>query len=203
MDLNFKIQYKKGSSNAATDALYRCPNHSILHVVSVSNPSWMHNLQEGYLDYPEDKQLLIELAIMSPNEKSVFSSEWLNQMQGQSLDRQQQVAQTHMLQSLHSSGIGGHKIKYMFAWPKLKAAVSSFVQACQVCQQAKVEYVKLPRLLQPLPIPEQAWATVSLYFIEGLPKSGKFDVILVVVDNFSIYGHFIPMSHPYTTLQVA
>jgi len=44
---------------------------------------------------------------------------------------------------------------------------------------------------------------VSLDFIEGLPKSHSFIYILVVVDKFSKYAHFIPLKHPYTTLQVA
>jgi hypothetical protein len=39
-------------------------------------------------------------------------------------------------------------------------------------------------------------------FIEGLPKSNKWDVIMVVVDKFSKYAHFLPLSHPYTALQV-
>jgi hypothetical protein len=40
-------------------------------------------------------------------------------------------------------------------------------------------------------------------FIEGLPKSQSFDTILLVIDKFTKYGHFIPMKHPYTTLSVA
>jgi hypothetical protein len=40
-------------------------------------------------------------------------------------------------------------------------------------------------------------------FIEGLPRSGHFDCILIVVDKFTQYDHFIPLSHPYTAQSVA
>jgi hypothetical protein len=72
-----------------------------------------------------------------------------------------------------------------------------------VCQQAKVEHVKSPGLLQPLPIPTQPWEMVSLDFIVGMPRPHNCDVILVVIDRFSKFGHFIPLSHPFTALQVA
>jgi hypothetical protein len=35
-------------------------------------------------------------------------------------------------------------------------------------------------------------------FIEGLPQSGQYSCILVVVDKFTRYSHFIPLRHPYT-----
>jgi hypothetical protein len=72
------------------------------------------------------------------------------------------------------------------------------MEACQVCQQAKVDHCGASRLLQLLPIPDQAWHIICLDFVEGLPRSNKFDTILVVVDKFNKYGHFIPLSHPYT-----
>ena len=81
--------------------------------------------------------------------------------------------------------------------------MQNFVKSCPTCQQAKVEHVKLPGLLQPLPVPEQAWSVVNLDFIEGLPKSQQYDTILVVIDKFSKYGHFIPLAHPFTAPQIA
>lgn len=44
---------------------------------------------------------------------------------------------------------------------------------------------------------------VSLEFIEGLSKSKHYNCILVVVDKFSKYSHFILLTHPLTALQVA
>lgn len=40
-------------------------------------------------------------------------------------------------------------------------------------------------------------------FVEGLPRSKSYNCILVVVDKFSKYAHFLPHSHPFSALQVA
>ncbi|KAF0918862.1 hypothetical protein E2562_026697 [Oryza meyeriana var. granulata] len=42
------------------------------------------------------------------------------------------------------------------------------------------------------------WADIGLDFVEALPKVGGKSVILMVVDRFSKYYHFIPLAHPYT-----
>lgn len=44
---------------------------------------------------------------------------------------------------------------------------------------------------------------VSLDFIEGLPTSRRCSCILVVVDTFSKYAHFIALAHPYMAHQIA
>jgi hypothetical protein len=40
-------------------------------------------------------------------------------------------------------------------------------------------------------------------FIDGFPKVADKPVILTVVDRFSKYAHFIPLSHPYSASSVA
>ena len=85
----------------------------------------------------------------------------------------------------------------------MKSGVHEYVRACSVCQQAKPDRARYPGLLQPLPVPSSAWEMVSLDFVEGLPRSGNSDTILVVVDKYSKFAHFIPLRHPFTALSVA
>jgi hypothetical protein len=115
------------------------------------------------------------------------------------------------MSSLHASPVEGHsgipvtyqRIKKLFAWPAMKKCIQEFVASCMVCQQAKPERVKYPGLLQPLPILDRAWQTVTLDFVEGLPMSGSFNCILAVVDKFSKFAHFLLLKHPFTAAIVA
>jgi hypothetical protein len=77
------------------------------------------------------------------------------------------------------------------------------VRRCSTCQRNKTETLQPASLLQPLEVPSQVWADISMDFIEGLPKVGGKSVILTVVDRFSKYAHFIALGHPYTAASVA
>jgi hypothetical protein len=40
-------------------------------------------------------------------------------------------------------------------------------------------------------------------FVEGLPVSGIASCILVIVDKFTKYAHFLALKHPYTVAYVS
>ena len=81
--------------------------------------------------------------------------------------------------------------------------MKEFVLICDTCKRCKHENIAYLGLLQPLPIPDQAWTSVSIDFVEGLPRLEGKDNILVVVDRLTKFAHFIELAHPYTTQEVA
>jgi hypothetical protein len=119
--------------------------------------------------------------------------------------------QTKLIASFHSSPLGGHsgvqatynRLKHHFSWKGMKADVDSFIKQCSVCQHNKHSHNNPAGLLQPLPIPARVWRDLSMDFIEGLPKSEGYSVILVVVDRLTKFAHFIPVKHPYTALNIS
>jgi hypothetical protein len=106
-----------------------------------------------------------------------------------------------LLRKYHSSPTGGHfgvakcyvLLKHSYFWPKMLKDVKIFIKSCLQCQQNKVEQKKLARLLQPLPIPNEPWESISMDFIMALPQNhGQSDAILVIVARLSNQAHFVP-----------
>ena len=136
MDLDYQIQYKKGITNAVVDALSRCAVGQEIVAISECIPSWVQQLREGYEEHLEDKKLLAELAMSDNNPKGFALAEGIIRYQGRIWVGHNKLAQQHILQALHASGIGGHsdisatykRVKALFAWPSLKQIVQHFVQ---------------------------------------------------------------------------
>ena len=86
---------------------------------------------------------------------------------------------------------------------RIKKDVIEFVMGCDTCNRCKTENVAYPGLLQPLNVPKGPWESISMDFIEGLSRSKGKDCIMVIVDRFTKYNHFVGLSHPYTTREIA
>jgi hypothetical protein len=181
-----------------------------LNAISLAQPAWLQELLSSYDSNPVAQKMLSALALH--NIEGHFSSHqgiikykhtiWL----GRSVDLQNKVTE-----QLHSTPIGGHSCSFvtfqmvskLFYWPHMRATIKEFVSACIVCQQVKTERVPYPGLLQPLHVPTKAWTVATMDLIEGLPTLAGHNCILVVVDKFLKYYHFLKLKHPFSVIQVA
>jgi len=204
LGFQYKVLYKKGVENSAADALSRhpAPPVHIMHI-SCAIPQWLTSVVASYASNSQAQALLQQLSLST----GAVGHYTLHQ----GVIKYKNKIQLQVYHALHASAVGGHsgfpvtfaRVSQLFYWPQMKTMIKERVQNCQTCQQAKPDRHKYPGLLQPLPIPDQAWQMVTMDFIEGLPRSKHYNYMLVVVDKFSKYAHFIPLSHPFTTLTVA
>jgi hypothetical protein len=155
--------------------------------------------------------LLRKLAISSPDTAGFTLDKGLIKHNNIIWIGQNSALQTKLIAACHSSAIGGYsgvaatyyRLKKHFSWKGTKQDVDSYIKECSVCQQAKHSLQHPMGLLQPLPIPEGVWRDLSMDFIEGLPKSEAYSVILVVVDMLTKFAHVLPLKHPYTVSHIA
>ncbi|TYK10349.1 Retrotransposable element Tf2 [Cucumis melo var. makuwa] len=116
-----------------------------------------------------------------------------------------------VLNTFHDSVVGGHsgflrtykRLTSELYWEGMKSDVKRHCEECLTCQRNKTLALSPAGLLVPSEVPQQVWSDISMDFVEGLPKARGFEVVLVVVDRLSKYGHFLPLKHPYTAKTVA
>jgi hypothetical protein len=115
-----------------------------------------------------------------------------------------------ILQVYHDSPMAGHQgisktyrqVRERFSWKGLKEDVIKHVKECTTCQENKYEHTHPAGILQPLPIPEHKWESISMDFITGLPKTQGKDCIFVVVDRLAKFAHFFAISIDFSETQV-
>lgn len=214
---DYSIVYRKGTQNAVADALSRKPIASegqLFQCEGGNDGDWSKVWEQIIALYASDKKLcrLIEQVRTQPQLHPKYS--W----HGNCLRRKGNVVvgddgllRKRLFSLFHDTLMSGHsgvhatlhQISALLYWKGLTKDVKQWVRECVTCQRCKNDNAAYPGLLQPLPLPERAWADISMDFVEGLPLSHGKSTVLVVVDRLTKYGHFLALAHPYTALTVA
>jgi hypothetical protein len=172
--------------------------------MSVVKPKWLEQVIQSYEIDEMTKSIIAKLVVdpgVVPN--FTYSGGLLRYMTRIWVGADSRF-QYQLISTMHSSAIGEHsgvpvtyrRMKQIFAWKEMKSTIQDFVQPCVICQQAKHDRANRPGLLQPMPIPDATWQIISIDFVEGLPLYGNANCILVVVDKFTKYAHFLLLKHP-------
>ncbi len=98
-------------------------------------------------------------------------------------------------------------LRHKYFRPNMYKQVDTYCTSCLICQGARVIRGKQPGQLQPFLIPTKACDVFSMDFIAGLPESvaygGRYNAILVVVDELSKMCHYIPCRSDMTVGELA
>ena len=86
--------------------------------------------------------------------------------------------------SVHPGSTKMYKdLKQHFWWNNMKRDVAEYVSKCLTCQQVRIEHQRPGGELQPLPIPEWKWESVTMDFVSALPRTPSgYEVVWVIVD---------------------
>ena len=180
-------------------------------VTSTVTPEWMKEVVGSYMGDDWAQDIIRGLLTCSGLSSDYNYQSGILRYKGRIVVGQGGDIRKKLISTLHDSQLGGHsgiqaswmRAKQLFHWPGMFKEIKTTILQCDTCRRCKDERVAYPGLLQPLPIPQHSWSHITMDFIEGLPKSEGKDTIMVVVDRFTKYAHFLNLTHPFDAPKVA
>ncbi|TYK01362.1 reverse transcriptase [Cucumis melo var. makuwa] len=203
-EFDFKFKHKKGSSNQAADALSRKQEHAAIcllaHLRGSEIGGSVRDTLREFLQKDHATQNVMNLVKAGKTRQFWVEEDLLVTKGNQLYVPRAGDLRKKLLYECHDTLWAGHPgwqrtyalLKKGYFWPNIRDDVMQYTKTCLICQQDKVEKVKVAGLLDPLPVPTRPWESVSMDFITHLPKVGDFEAILVIIDRFSKYATFIP-----------
>jgi transposase InsO family protein len=227
-DFNFEIHFRPGKQSGKPDALSRRSDHTdVPPKAEVMIPDKLFaNIAKEEQDAPLQEQIkieqqkdpslddIIEFLIVKqenapPSIRRAYADYRLDDeillFQDKILVPDNNDLKREILKLYHDSPLVGHPgqqrtlelVSRYYTWPGKKGWIKAYVKSCDTCQ--RMRRAKTPALpLKPLEVPPSPFHTISYDFITGFPKSKGMDAILVVIDSFTKFGHFIPTSSKAT-----
>ncbi|GBG79634.1 hypothetical protein CBR_g29784 [Chara braunii] len=225
-ELSFTTKHIKGETNRVADALSRRPDHDQEHIqlyfisVSTVHHSVIDEFRTQYRHCPDYRDIHATLRSGKTVPNYSLRDNGLVYWHGSEGTREPRICVPSTVQlrvravaEFHDHAvadhIGFHKtlacVSRLYVWPKRKDFVKDYVAECPTCQEVSSANHLPYGLLQPLPIPEGRWQSISMDFIGPLrpPTPRGHDAILVVVDPFTKRAHFVPCHYAISAREVA
>lgn len=208
---NYTVEYKKGRENRVADALSRVKYNLMAMFTTTAVPAWITDVISTYATDEDCKKKIAAITVNPASHPEYTLIKGILRFQNKIVIGNSAQMRQQLISAFHTSELGGHsgeratyhRLHLIFFWQGMRKEVMEFIKKCPVCQINKAEHVKYPGKLQPLPVPVFAWTHISMDFVEGLPTSDHKNMILVVVDRFTKFAHFIAMKHPINVRTVA
>jgi hypothetical protein len=117
-----------------------------------------------------------------------------------------------LMREAHDANYSGHMgfkktldlLQRHYWWPGMRKDIESYVKTCESCQRNKSSTQAPAGPLQPLPIPDRRWSSVSMDLITDLPVTPRgYDSVLVLVDRLSKMAHFVPCNKTLSSQELA
>ncbi|KAE8690692.1 cytochrome P450 78A7-like [Hibiscus syriacus] len=191
-EFDYTLEYKPGKTNVVVDALSR---KTELATISLAKGTVLERIKEGLEQDPLTRELVklasdgktqwfwVEDGLLYTKGRRIYVPKWDN-------------LRRDLIKECHDTKWAGHPgqkctmslLETAYFWPHMKDSVELYVKTCLVCQQDKVENRQPVGLLEPLPVPQRPWDSITLDFISALPQSEGYGSIMVVL-NFSTSFH--------------
>ncbi|GBG60905.1 hypothetical protein CBR_g16025 [Chara braunii] len=223
---SFTTQPIKGETNCVADALSRQPDHNQepIHLAAISITTVDQSVIDAYrIQYRHCPDYGVIHATLRSGKIVISYSLGENGLvywhgRSSQLEPRICVSSTGQLRvqavaEFHDQAAAGHmgfyktlaRVCRLYVWPKSKDFVKAYIQECPTCQEVNNANHLPYGLLQPLPIPEGRWQSISMDFIGPLrpPTERGHDAILVVVDRFMKRARFVPCRYRISAREVA
>ncbi|QRW26386.1 Retrotransposable element Tf2 protein [Rhizoctonia solani] len=230
-NFNFEIHYCLGKKSGKPDALSRRSDYTDTpqdpevmipqEVIANTTQEELEIVTEIHTKLREDPSLEPIIQFLTKDidnappsiQKAYKDYNWVEDLlwyQGKLVAPDSETIKEQLLREFHNSPLAGHPgqqctlelLSHNYWWPGMKSTAKEWVECCPICQTNCCPHAPVIAL-KPLEVPPFPFHTISYNFITGFPKSQGHDAILVVIDSFSKFGHFIPTSKKVTAKGLA
>lgn len=212
-----EIEYRAGHSNIVADALSRRPDATLNAVTSAScSQDLLNAVQEALKTDPYYTKILQDVSQGTQVADILIDGSGILYDTSQGTPRvyvpDNPELRTKILYEFHDTPTSAHfgvektleHVSRQFSWPKMRETVATYIKTCDACQRHKAINTKAAGQLQPLPVPEDKWSTVTMDLITRLPKTKTgYDAIVVFVDKLTKMVHYAPTHNTAKATDIA